>query len=293
MQRRDLFDYILVETTGLADPGSVASAFWLDDQLESPLVLDGIVCVVDAKHILRHLWDVSGHEGHGVNVQQADAVAGEGHDSGENAATEAQRQIALADRILLNKVDLVTDQKELGRIISAIRAINPFASIFHTVRSEIDVNLVLDIRAFDITRALEIDPDAFTGHHDHLHDCSIKTVRLVVQGKVLNEGAVERWLGTLLWEQNGDHQEDNGKSKPQQTGTRTGMEIFRCKGVLSLADEDDRYVFQGVHTLFEVQSTGRWPEGDTRTNRMVFIGRRLDESALEEMFRQSCLHAGS
>ena len=129
LKRRDKFDYILVETTGLADPGPVAQTFFTDEELKAAFRLDGIVTVVDAKHISLHIDD----------------------------APEAKEQVAFADRILLNKIDLVTPA-ELQHLESRIRGINRVAQIHHTTQSDLSVDKVINIHAFDLDHKLSLEP---------------------------------------------------------------------------------------------------------------------------------------
>jgi len=129
IKRRNAFDYILIETTGLADPGPVAQTFFVDPELSTSLRLDGIVTLVDAKHVAQHLDD----------------------------STEAQEQVAFADVILLNKTDIV-DDRELETIEKRVRSMNSNANVHRTKNAAIDLGLVLDLGGFDLDRALEIDP---------------------------------------------------------------------------------------------------------------------------------------
>ncbi|NXF96108.1 CBWD1 protein, partial [Eubucco bourcierii] len=126
MQRRGKFDYILLETTGLADPGAVASIFWVDSELGSDIYLDGIISVVDAKHGLWHLTE----------------------EKPEGLVNEASRQVALADLIIINKVDLVSEE-ELDKVRASVRSINGLVKILETQRSRVDLSNVLDLHAFD------------------------------------------------------------------------------------------------------------------------------------------------
>ncbi|WP_343419626.1 GTP-binding protein [Candidatus Flexifilum breve] len=129
MKRRDRFDYIMIETTGLADPGPVAQTFYMDAELERHLRLDGIVTVVDAKHIWEHLDD----------------------------SDEAQEQIAFADVILLNKTDLVAPA-DLDRLEARLHAMNAAAKIYRTQNAVVEMERVLNVGGFNVDRALEVDP---------------------------------------------------------------------------------------------------------------------------------------
>lgn len=338
MKRREKFDYILVETTGLADPGPVAQTFFVDDEMRSKLRLDGIVTLVDAKHIWQHI----------------------------DEADEAKGQLAFADVIILNKTDLVAEE-DLQKLEARIRSMNAAAKIFRAKDAQVDIEKVLNVGGFDLQRALETDPkflepeypfewggiyelpvgtyrfhinpgpdpamevvvqranggteadlkDAiekaiiqertsvpcpsvyeiqidqpgfyalFTEHHpdefaaqleghtplvtgefkpDHEHDEEVSSVGITTPGD-LDQKKFNRWLSELL-----------------QT---KGTDIFRMKGILSLKDMSQRFVFQGVHMLFDGKPDRPWGS-EPRRNSLIFIGRNLNREELNEGFRK-CL----
>lgn len=232
MKRRHKFDHLVIETTGLADPAPVIQTFFVDEDMRQQLELDAVVTVVDAKHIWQH-WE----------------------------ADEAQEQIAFADVILLNKTDLVTSDV-LDELERRIRGMNAMAKIYRTRNSEVGMDALLGVKAFNLDRALEIDPE-FLGEDAHEHDETVYSVALVAEGALDGE-KLNNWLGKLLQTQ--------------------GPDIFRMKGILNIAGEDDRFVFQGVHMIFEGKPDRRWKEGETRKNELVFIGRNLDEAKLKQNF---------
>ncbi|MEN9518609.1 MAG: hypothetical protein RLZZ381_1197 [Cyanobacteriota bacterium] len=236
MKRRHQFDHLVIETTGLADPAPVIQTFFVDEDLRDKIALDAVVTVVDAKHIQQH-WD----------------------------AEEAQEQIAFADVILLNKTDLVSPE-ELTELESKIKGMNGMAKIYRTQNSELSMDSLLGVQAFDLDRALEIDPE-FLSEDAHEHDESVKSFAIVESGE-LDGQKLNNWLSQLL-----------------QT---KGVDIFRMKGILNIAGENERFVFQGVHMLLDGKADRPWKEGETRKNELVFIGRDLDEAQLKEDFRQ-CL----
>lgn len=182
IKRRDKFDRILIETTGLADPGPVIQTFWMDEDMKSDLKLDGVVTLVDAKHILPRLED----------------------------SAEAVEQVAFADVIILNKCDLATPE-ELAAIESRIRGINATAKIHQCTRAEIPVATVLDIGGFDMDRIAgelaehhdhedheDHDHDHDHDHsHDHHHDESVTSVGIERPGDCRAE-ALNSWISTLL-----------------------------------------------------------------------------------------------
>ncbi|QNP28803.1 CobW family GTP-binding protein [Cylindrospermopsis curvispora] len=236
MKRRDKFDHLVIETTGLADPAPVIQTFFVDEDMQNQLSLDAVVTVVDAKHIWQH-WE----------------------------ADEAQEQIAFADVILLNKTDLASPEI-LEELEKRIRAMNAMAKIYQTQNSELSMDALLGVRAFDLGRALEIDPN-FLGEDTHEHDNSVGSVALVELGALDGE-KLNAWLGELLRNQ--------------------GQDIFRMKGILNIAGEEERFVFQGVHMIFDGRPDRPWKYGETRKNELVFIGRNLDETKLKQDFL-SCM----
>lgn len=244
MRRKDRFDAIIIETTGLADPAPVAQTFFMDDALRAQLRLDAIVTVVDAKHVLTHLDEV-----------KPDGV--------ENESVE---QIAFADRIVLNKQDLV-DAEQIATVTQRIRGINAAAEILPAVRCDVNLADVLNVHAFDLDRVLATEPGFLDPDSEHQHDGSVSSVGIDVEGPV-NVELLNEWLGKLL--------------------TERGPDLFRSKGVLNLAGTDQRYVFQGVHMLHDGELGAPWRPGESRRNRMIFIGRNLDRAELEASFR-ACL----
>ncbi|KAM3113354.1 CobW family GTP-binding protein [Phormidesmis sp. 146-33] len=233
MRRRDKFDHLVIETTGLADPAPVIQTFFMDEDVKAQAQLDAVVTVVDAKHIGQH-WD----------------------------AEEAQEQIAFADVILLNKSDFVEPQ-QLDELEQQIRGMNALAKIYRTQNAELEMDALLGVGAFDLTRALEIDPD-FLGEDTHQHDESVYSVALVESG-ALDGQRLNQWISELLRFQ--------------------GQDIFRMKGILNIDGEDRRFVFQGVHMLFDGSADRLWRPDETRKNELVFIGRNLDEAVLREGFK--------
>ena len=236
MKRRDKFDHLVIETTGLADPAPVIQTFFMDEDVQTQTHLDSVVTVVDAKHIWQH-WQ----------------------------AEEAQEQIAFADVILLNKTDLVTAD-QLEELEGQIRGMNALAKIYRTRNADLAMDALLGIRAFDLERALEIDPE-FLNESAHEHDQTVTSVAIVEPGE-LDGQKLDAWLGKLLQTQ--------------------GPDIFRMKGILTIAGEDQRFVFQGVHMLFDGRADRLWQPGEQRKNELIFIGRNLDEAQLREDFR-ACL----
>lgn len=406
LKRRDKFDYILVETTGLADPGPVAQTFFSDEDMKRAFRLDGIVTLVDSKHIGLHLDD----------------------------APEAKEQIAFADRILLNKTDLVLPA-EVDALEQRVRSINSLARIHRTTQANLGVDHVLNIHAFDLDQRLSLDsdflekdlpfewsgayhlkagehqlvleagPDPVIGvvllplessshdhdhghpldhgpehgndhhhhhHHEHeheqgegehchggLHDALHQAEDLAVNlfthpatsvrpggdlrpGKKLyklvlgpetssyripipvpgdyalfTQHGLDEFSGRLehssqkvepehVHEHGGHHHTHDetvssaGFEEVRELDAKKlnawlsellqtkGQDIFRMKGVLNLRNSPNRFVFQGVHMLFEGKADRPWKEGEERRSQIVFIGRNLDRDALQAGFRR-CL----
>lgn len=175
LKRRDRFDYIMIETTGLADPGPVAQTFFVEEDLREQFLLDAIVTVIDALHFEKHLGEIE--------------AAGE--------------QVAFADVVVLNKCDLVAPA-DLARIERRIRAINSITKVFHTRNADVPIGAVLNVGAFDLQRALALE-DRFLsaaaahehGDVDHHHDEEIGSVG-IVDPRPLDPKKLEAWLSYLL-----------------------------------------------------------------------------------------------
>lgn len=182
----------------------------------------------------------------------------------EGVENEAVEQLAFADRILVNKKDLVTPD-ELKGLESRIRQINSFAPIQITEHSKVDLSFILGIRAFDLSRVLENEP-AFLEDQEHSHDQTVGSIGFELEG-AFDSQKLNDWLGKLLREK--------------------GTDIFRMKGILNIDGADNRFVFQGVHMLFDGKPDIPWGNAK-RVSKMTFIGRNLNHSEIEQGFK-SCL----
>ncbi len=236
MKRRDQFDGIIVETTGLADPAPVAQTFFVDEDVKARTRLDAIVTVVDAKHILARLED----------------------------SREAIEQLAFADVIVLNKLDLVSAE-ELLSVEARIRTINRFAAIHHATRSDVAADKLLGINAFDLARVLEGTPD-FLDEDSHSHDEHMLSISLTAS-QPLDAEKFNAWISGVLATQ--------------------GQEILRTKGILAFANEDRKFAFQAVHMMADGGFIAPWPPGHPRDSKLVFIGRNLNRPHLRRGF-ESC-----
>jgi G3E family GTPase len=358
MKRKDKFDAIFIETTGLADPGPVAQTFYVDDEMQEKLKLDGVVTVVDARHVWQHF-----------------------------ETSEVQEQIAFADVILLNKTDLVTVE-ELDKLESRIHRMNSAARTYRTRNSVIDMDRILNLGGFDLKRALETDPKFLepeypfewggtyhlpSGRYEWVmqsgpdptmnltllatpsgDDTGLESVLMdavltfsdeevpVSPGETIRPGKslsrlqlsdgetrftfeiataghyalftehhpeefsaklmFDSWVSAPLatHEYKPDHEHDDevssvGITTPgdldsdkfndwlRELLTTKGPDIFRMKGVLSIQGETRRFVFQGVHMLFDGNPDREWSPGE-RHNSLIFIGRNLDRNELTRGF---------
>lgn len=236
-QHRGRFEHVLVETTGLANPGPIILSLACDQQIQQSFCLDGIVTVVDAWHIERHLSECE----------------------------VALAQIAFADVLILNKLDLV-GEAQACRIEQRLCRINALARVYRSTRAALPVSPLLRLGGFALERA-RLDPAGvlparalplLATHDDATSPEAIHSVSLELEG-ALDPDLARSWLAGLLL-------------------TR-GLELFRVKGILHLADRDERLVFQSVHMLFDAVPDPVWGS-ERRLNRLVFIGRNLDHTAL-------------
>ncbi len=253
-QKQKRFDYVLIETTGLADPGPVAQTFGMKD-LADKLRLDAVVTVADARHLEKELSD----------------------------SVEASAQIAFADVILLNKTDLV-DQENLDRVEDRIRRMNSLARIHRTQGSEIEFGEILNIKArqisapFVVPGARKIDLTARRDHapasgdhrmhreedHKHHHHDDSVTSIYFREERPLDLPKLEQWLGEVI--------------------NTLGPTIYRSKGILHIKGQAKRVVFHGVQMMFESAPDRLWNVGEKRESQLVFIGKDLNETKIREGF---------
>ncbi|MEK5645637.1 cobalamin biosynthesis protein CobW [Paenibacillus rhizosphaerae] len=231
------FDRVVIETTGLADPAPVAQTFFVDPDIAESFKLDTIVTLVDAKHADQHL-----DEGH-----------------------EAQEQVAFADVLLLNKTDLVSDE-DVQKLERRLRSMNSAAKLYRTQQSQIELQHILGINAFDLDKKLEIEP-GFLEEEAHEHDDEVASIFLR-ETKPLDLEKVERFINEWLV----DH----------------GTDTFRYKGVLHIKGVKKRVVFQGIHVLFSSYPDRDWKPSEVPVSEFVVIGRNLDEDWFRQQFA-SCV----
>ena len=237
-ERRHQFDAIIIETTGLADPAPVAQSFFMDDEMKKLFLLDAIVTFVDCQNTLQHL-DESKPEG---------------------VENEAVEQVAFADVLVLNKTDLVSADT-LSALKDRLRSINATAPMHESTFSIVPTSAVLNVRAFNLDRTIEMDATFLDADQEHMHDNTVSSVGVCIEGEFDPE-LFKNWIDELL-------------------ATR-GQDIFRCKGILSICGSNDRYVFQGVHMLLTMGGGDlpKWGPEEKRLNKMCFIGRNLDRKAI-------------
>ncbi|GAB2293646.1 hypothetical protein Dimus_027859 [Dionaea muscipula] len=277
-KKKGKFDHIVIETTGLANPAPIIQTFYADDAIFDDVKLDGVVTLVDAKHARMHIEEVKP----------------------EGVVNEAVEQIAYADRIIVNKTDLVGEQ-QIASLVRRIRSINGMAHLKQTQFGKVDLDYVFGIGGFDLERiesavtdegskkdhgSHDHDHDHDHGHdhdhehshehdhhdhnhsHDHTHDPGVSSVSIVCEGN-LDLDKADMWLGTLLRERSED--------------------IYRMKGILSVEGMKERFVFQGVHDIFQGSPDRLWGSDEPRVNKIVFIGKNLDAEELQKGFK-ACLH---
>merc|ERR1711907_368336 len=167
-------DGVMIETTGLADPAPVAQTFFADDFVQQHMRLDGILTLVDAKHIIQHLDE----------------------EKPEGVENEAVEQIAFADRILLNKCDLVESEEELATVEKRIRAINESVAIKRTTNSEVDMDFILGIHGFSLDKIIEMDDQFLDENQEHSHDSRVTSVGIDVAGEVVQQ-KLNDWISWL------------------------------------------------------------------------------------------------
>ncbi len=233
MKRRDRFDHLVIETTGLADPAPVIQTFFVDEDLRDELRLDAVVTLVDLKHVGQH-WE----------------------------AEEVQEQLAFADVLVLNKADLVSDA-ERATIERRVRAINPMARLFTSHKADVPIQELLGVEAFELERALSLDPGFLAEEHAHEHDDAVGSVALVEE-QPMDLQRLGGWLSDLVAER--------------------GPDLFRMKGIIQLQGEARRYVFQSVHMLLDGDFDRPWKAAEPRRTELVIIGRNLDAEALRASF---------
>jgi G3E family GTPase len=260
------FDRVVIETTGLADPGPVAQTFFMDDEIAESFLLDSILTLVDAKHAASQL----------------------------NDRQEARRQVGFADQIFISKADLVS-KDELDALTHRLRHMNPRAPQKVVHFGEVGLSEVFDLRGFNLNAKLDIDPDFLKeeehdhAHHEHAHgeqcdhpshahdpasgagrhhhhDDDVKSF-VFRSDRAFDPAKLEDFLGAIV--------------------NIYGPRMLRYKGVLNMNGTDRKVIFQGVHQLMGSDLGPKWADGETKTSKMVFIGIDLPKDILMQGLEQS------
>ncbi|HEY4296465.1 MAG TPA: GTP-binding protein [Paraburkholderia sp.] len=239
----DKLERLIVETSGLADPAPVLQTFLADPDVRERVELESVIAVVDARHATGQLRD-----------------------------DIAREQIVFADRIVINKTDLVAPA-ELATLSSMLRALNPTAALDRVTRSAVAIDTLLGSRNFSIDNLLAVEPDLLAdGEHDHEHDTSIGSCAFHIPGE-LDGMRFNRWANQLVQSR--------------------GATLMRMKGVLNVGGEPRRVHFHSVHMLMETCFGKRWENDAPRESRFVVIGRELDEAALRSGLLQCVADAAT
>ena len=262
-----VFDRVVIETTGLADPGPVAQTFFMDDEIAESYLLDSILTLVDAKHAATQL----------------------------NERQEARRQVGFADQIFISKTDLVSPE-EVSALTHRLKHMNPRAPQKAVHFGEVALSEVFDLRGFNLNAKLDIDPDFLKdeahdhgheghdhapgescdhpshahaheegGHHHH-HDDDVKSF-VFKSDRAFDPAKLEDFLGAIV--------------------NIYGPRMLRYKGVLNMKGTERKVIFQGVHQLMGSDLGPAWAEGEQRTSKMVFIGIDLPKDIFLQGMEQS------
>ena len=254
------FDRVVIETTGLADPGPVAQTFFMDDEVAESYLLDSILTLVDAKHAQTQL----------------------------NERQEARRQIGFADQIFISKTDLVSPE-DVAALTHRLKHMNPRAPQKAVHFGEVALSEVFDLRGFNLNSKLDIDPDflkeeapeehdhvhgehcnhpshSHGGGHHHHHDDDVKSF-VFKSDRAFDPAKLEDFLGAIV--------------------NIYGPRMLRYKGVLNMQGTDRKVIFQGVHQLMGSDLGPAWAEGELRTSKMVFIGIDLPKDIFLQGMEQS------
>lgn len=249
------FDHVLVETSGLADPGPVAASLWVDEQLETSLRLDAVVAVADAALLPTYL------------SEQPQALPG--NESAGNKAALARKQIAVADVVLFNKCDIVDKdplrQKSMETSLLALSS--PGAKVFRTTHCDAPLDSILNVHGYDETRIRMLEHEAmYAGPAVHPH--GVGAVSIVLKGHSFDRTTLDHLVGRILWE-------DRSQNAPWG-------EVWRLKALATVEGEASPRLYQAVHTLFDSEP-GTAGAGESGDSRFVFIGMNLARDKLESM----------
>ncbi|KAJ8903504.1 hypothetical protein NDN08_004610 [Rhodosorus marinus] len=239
------FDLVVIEMSGLADPGPVASLFWIDEELELGLRLDGVICLVDARHAGRHLGDPI-----------------------------FMKQVALADLVIVNKVDLASEDEicSLEKDLAAL--VSPTSRMQRTSMSVCDLREALHLKTMrndEVCTALAMGrrEDLEEGH-SHPEGVGSVTLRFTEKAVGFSSDELTRQLGKLVWEQ-------------------PAGEVWRLKAMVCVGEARERWIFQGVHELFDGEQYGSWDVDKPVVSSFIFIGKNLNRDLLMEHLNASLI----
>jgi len=245
---KGVLDGVIIETTGLADPAPVCQTFFVEQSIQRLYKIDAVITVVDAKHVLQHLDEVKP----------------------KGVENESEEQLAFADRILLNKIDLVNEE-ELAKVEKRIKDVNAYAKVIKCQLSKkpVDMKDILGIHAFDLDRVNEMDPEFMDINAEHQHDESVSSIGFNFgPDQQLDLQRLMQWINTLI--------------------SKYSLDLFRYKGVIAVKGMENKYVFQGVHMLFG-GDFAKQPWGDAeRKSCFCFIGKNIGRMKLKEGF-EACI----
>jgi G3E family GTPase len=276
-------DWIIIETTGLADPAPIIQSFYMDKECQQKTRIDGLLTLVDAKHFPQHLSEYWKDPGK-VSEQSTTAHGG---------IPEAVLQVLFADRILLNKVDLI-EKQELDALKEEIKKLNSSASIFECTKAEVDIREVLNIRAFDPKRFLSTN-------FDNIKEKPI-LINRDASGKILPKkntisfknpppraSLASSQIGTFSMLS--DTPLDLEKFNTWIAGILQdkGEDIYRMKGILNISGFNEKFVCHGIHMIFDGERGPEWKPDEERLSRLVFIGKNLSKEDLEAGFQSTLI----
>ncbi|WP_018932259.1 CobW family GTP-binding protein [Gracilibacillus lacisalsi] len=234
MEQDEEIDRVVIETTGMANPGPVIQTFLMDEQTAISFEIDSVITLVDAKHIWQHLKE-----------------------------EEAGQQIAFADVLLLNKMDLITeDEKE--KLEQQLINMNPHAKRIYTTYGNVDIQYLIGKKSFELSNILKMNPNILVETHHHHHNDQVRSF-VFRDERPLDLDKVNKWFAYLV--------------------QFKGENLYRYKGVLHIKQLEKRVVFQGVHMLFAGTEGFNWATNEKRQSEIVFIGKNLDYQELERGFR--------
>mmetsp|Transcript_7250 Transcript_7250/g.10611 ORF Transcript_7250/g.10611 Transcript_7250/m.10611 type:complete len:351 (-) Transcript_7250:1252-2304(-) len=247
-KRRKEFDAILLETTGLADPAPIVYTIQTNPKMSDNYRIDSIVCLADCKHLNIHLDEKKP----------------------EGSVNEALQQVAFADKILLNKIDLVSED-EKNTLKDRLKTINKFATVIETEKSKAPLDKILGLNSFDMESILDYHPDFFDTQEDQKHNLElVSSVGIEFKGQ-LHAQWFNMFMMDLLRERAAD--------------------LYRTKGLLSFHGQGDtKFVFQGVHEQINFGPAKQpWGKDEERVNKFVFIGKDLNRQELTKSLME-CLY---